>query len=392
MACTSVHPSLRKLNEETKEHLERRAVAERETAVLRERTGVLQKRVDALLAESKASAAKCAEIEAARATTAEQLSVAQSERKMMNEMLTRADVTLKELRTERDALLTRNESLQAECTAQQQARILADKERAQAECDLGVARAEKRLADEGAEATAALLEQARARATDSEARVRWLESSLEQVRVERGELQQKMAVAVAERRMLDEAVGSVATQADVARQTMRDRIAEVESRAAEAAQAKEAAEGEKASVEKQLAVVSAERKAAQEAADEKELKYQREKASRERAETSNLELEKRLRDAERAAQSTADKLMNVEEEHRTLHARFTHAAAHVRVLQSERSGMEAELARRDAHGRQLDYAAADRYVARSNGLGEWVMPQCLLQGDTTEAGRHRVRA
>ena len=64
MACTSVHPSLRKLNEETKEHLERRAAAERESAVLRERAGALERRVGELQSECAAITTRCSEADA----------------------------------------------------------------------------------------------------------------------------------------------------------------------------------------------------------------------------------------------------------------------------------------------------------------------------------------
>lgn len=387
MACTSVHPSLRKLNEETKEHLERRAAAERESAVLRERAGALERRVGELQSECAAITTRCSEAETARATTAEQLSVALSERKMMDGMLGRADQTIAELRAERDTLLQRNDSLSSECAKQQQARIEADHARAQRESELGVSRAERRLADDKGEALAAQLKASEERAAANEARVLALEANLQEVLNERHGLQERVAVAHAERRLLDETADKLAAQVDAERVASTERLSTAEAKVRVASEAKEAAETERAAVQTQLAVATAERRLAQEASDERQQKYSDERAVRERAEVANLELERRLRVAEGSALAASGQCASLEAQRSSLSERFAHAAAHVRVLQSERKAAEDELARREAHSMQLDLSSADRYVARYEGLGEW-----STGISTGEATQYRARA
>ena len=315
MSCTTVHPSLTRLQAEHKSQSEKIQHLEKENAVLRQR-------IDELTERAADANVRCLAAETAYKQSEEQMSVAGAERKLVDELLGRADATVAELRTERATLLKRNGELHADCSRRQQLQLCGEQERARLETALGVAQMELKLTNEKADRMGLQLEEGAARASELEAKVAALDKSLEAVRQEKAALQESLAVAQAERKLLDETTmrSSAHSSADV--QSLRERLQLAEGRCDAAHEAKSRADEERAALQTRLTVAQAEKRILQDVtAKLQQAQIDERQASRqaaERADAERSELLARLEMAETSSRHACERLASLEADQRVV--------------------------------------------------------------------------
>lgn len=193
--------------------------------------------------------------EAAKAALSEQLSVAQAERKLLDETLTACQVMVAELRAERDAL-------RAECSKLSQRAGEADSLNRSLQAQQGTTdeirtALQEQLAVVRAEGTLlqSQLEELKARAAASQEAADAGADKLLAERHERAAWQEKAAVAEAERKLLDEA----AAAARVAQQALQTQLATSEARGAEGHSLCSSAMEQCTRMERELEVAAAEK-------------------------------------------------------------------------------------------------------------------------------------
>ena len=326
MSCATTIPSrvLRQASEAAA-HKDAATKLEKERAVLRERTEVLTQRCEAL--EARASTA-----EAARAEAAEALTVAHAERRLVNESLGRADSMVGELRAERAALTTRLAEAETLCHKLQQQRTAAEEARAGLQEKLAVMTAERRLLDESLERALLQVNELKVAAVQqkqaTEARADELEAARDEARASRAELQEGLSVAQAERRLLDEARARDASQASSEQEALRTQLAAAEARSGEGRTDKDKGDEERAQLQKALAVAHAEKRLLQDLLERvQQLQFDERAANqvaRDRTEATHGELAARLEAAEAAARGSAERLKSLEAERKGWSERQAH--------------------------------------------------------------------
>ncbi|KOO52874.1 hypothetical protein Ctob_015903 [Chrysochromulina tobinii] len=232
----------------------------KETAVLRERADSLQAQCEVLAKKADAS-------EVARSQAVEQLRVAQAERALVDQTVSRADSLVAELRAERSVLAARAHEAEALCRALQAQKSAAEEARAQLSELYAVAQAERRLLDDKLERALAQLDElkaeAAARRQEAAARHESLETARDEARSERATLQAQYAVCQAERMHVDEAMATASQQAAKDLAALKEQLAALDARClasvAEARKEQAAVESRLEEVSKELAVALAEK-------------------------------------------------------------------------------------------------------------------------------------
>ena len=272
MSCTTIPSSLRKQAEDSKFHQARAAELSRENAALEERVKELQLRCGELQD-------KCESLETSEASALESVSVADAERKLLSELLERADATIAELRAERTTLISQQGELHAADAKRSESLLASEHERARLDTELGVARAERKLVDEEAARRASQHDEAVRRAKDADARALALETSLEALRDKWSSLHEELAVSRVERRVLDESMSRLAEHHTADGRALQTRISTAEAREHNAVQAKTSADEERSAALTSLTVAQAERRILQELGARLQEQLQEDRAS-----------------------------------------------------------------------------------------------------------------
>ena len=372
MSATTIPMRLTKLAGESQQNKERAEKLEKEKAVLKERVQLLTEQVRQLTARAEAG-------EAAHKQAAEALSVAQAERRLVDESRGHSDTALSELRTERASLSERLSESQAMCITLQQERFRAEEARGELERDLSVANAERRLLDEHAQRAATQLhETLRATAeykSDTDGRLAALEASRDELRAERASLQESLSVAQSERRQLKDSMTNAAVQASSELATARGQLTSAEARAEESARMNARGEAERAQLRQELAVALAEKRLLQDLASRMQAMQLDDRSAyesgRERAEAVHCELCARLEVAESSARSSEQRLAALETDRQWLSEKHSQLTSELKAVHTERRTAEEGLreAQAQLQAAQLERAAAESTEARLRELG-----------------------
>ena len=366
---------------------------EKEKAVLEERCATLE--------------ARCAELgglrdaaEAARVEATEAFSVAQAERRLVDETISRADSLVGELRAERASLLNRATEAEADRKAlQQQVAELLEK-RGELQESLAIEQVERRAAALNAERLATQLDELKAsslrRNEENDTRVNSLESTRDELRAERAVLHEELSVAQAERKMLDEMAERMVAKAAVDDEQLRTQLATAEQRAEDLRASQHRLEEEHTATQSALAVAEAEKRLLQELANRMQQMQIDDRthsaASRERHESSAAELTSRLEASDSALAACKERLGSVEAERRSLSERLTHADAQLKSLQGEHAALVTERRQLDDHVRrqesQIQSLQLERVATQSL---EERFRDMQTQRDAAEAERSTVQ-
>ena len=340
MSCTSVHPSLTKLNNEKNSLNEKVNHLEKEKTILTERHDEHKKRIEELNA-------KCSAAEAALKRAEEELGVQHAERKLVDEMLLRADAAAAELRRERENMLKRNGDLHSECKMRQHAQLEQEQERARMETALSVSQMELKLMTEKSHRQAEELETSASRESELSAKVSALVVSMEAMRVESSKLQESLSVAQAERKLLDESILQSAAGSQSDTKNLKERLAAAEARAEEANAAKLKGDEERMQLQVQLQVANAEKRILQDVTSRLQQacddERQNAQAARDRADAQCETLLARLEVADTAARTAGERLGALEAEKRQLGDKYIQSVSQAKAMQAEHRVREEEL-------------------------------------------------
>ena len=364
MPMTTVHASVRKLEEEKDKAQDKARRLERENAVLQEKASGLLAQCAELQTRVAEQATELSKAEAARAEGAEILSVARAERTLVDSALERADATVAEFRAERMILVNRNDELLAENSRQQQEQLAYVQERSELNTAMGVTQAERRFAEDHAQKTAALLEESSRRESETASKLVAAEASLDELRAERAALRESLSGAQTEVRLLEEARVQVALRAAVDEKALRDRAESSEAVAHEAHQAKSIGDNQSATLQTAVTVARAEKKLLQELINELQRARLEERAAaqtaHDRAEATETELRRRLEAAESAAKTSSKRLSVLETDFTGMCEKHAEATSLIRVLRTDLRGADDQYTHLRNECAQLECAVADR--------------------------------
>ena len=393
MSATSIPAKLLREAKEATQAKESVTKLERERAVLRERSETLEARCTELEAAREAAGS-------ARFSAVEALSVAQAERKLLEDTVGRADALVGELRAERSALLARVDRLEAERSAAQGRCAESEEARRRAQEALAVEQVERRSAAEHLDHATAQLSELRAvemqQRHASDERLAALQGSLKAAYDERASLQEACSVAQAERRMLDEKMASASTLAGQEQASLRDQLAAAEQRCAEARAAQGSLLEERSTVQSALTVAQAEKRLLQDLTSRLQQMQLEERAvsaaARERADALHAELAARFEASEASLRSAREQLGSLDADRRTLAERCTHLDAQLKMVQGDHGSMAAERRQLDERVRRQDAQLQQLQLERaaSHSLEERFRDM-QTQRDAAEAERASVQ-
>lgn len=371
MSCsTSIPQKVLRQASEAAAATQKAAKLEKDLAVVRERAEALQQRCSSL--ELRAEQA-----EASSKQATEAVAIATAERKLVDEAVARADAVVNELRAERSTLVARANEAETMSRTMQQQKQAADEARASAHEGHSVAQAERRLLDERlAQLVAELGElkatSATARQTADE-RIAALKSERDELRTQRASLQESLSVSVAERRLHDEATARSTAQlnADLERLNAQLSAADARTEALHAAAHKK----DEAIVELQraLSVCQAEKQLLQDLLGRMQQVHMEERttlqAALNQAVASSAQLSSRLESSEEEAQRSGERLSQAQADCKALADRCAQSESKLHVVQGEHQTMVSERRKLDETVRQneaqIHAMTLERAAARS---------------------------
>lgn len=316
---------------------------DKEGAVLKERTESLSERCAELQALKN-------EADQARMKAEEALAVSQAERKLVDDTVGRADALVGELRAERAALLTRATEAEAQLKAAQKQQQALEEGRAQLQESVSVEKIERRAAAEKAESLEAQLAELKASSGRHEQqateRISTLEAARDEATRERSRLQEQLSVALAERRLLDERSERAAAQSEADIAAVRAQLQSAEAKCEGVLEGKAAVEAEKTAMQTSVAVAQAERRMLQELANQLQQMLTSERAAhaeaRLRLDATAAELGSRTHESEAARSGDKERVGVLEAEKAALSEKAARLDDQLKALHAEHSALTVE--------------------------------------------------
>ena len=343
MSAHTIPPKILKAAAEAKDAVATSTKLERTNAILSERCENLESQIEGLT-EARDAAVLEAKV------SSEALSIAQAERRIVDETVGRADSLVGELRAERAALLSRCSEAERVSKALQVEQRDVDAKKLELQEALGVERAERRVAVENATRLSDQLGALETRYTADlvriEERFANVVTERDEARAEKAKLQELLSVAQAERRLMDETSERERQAQDANEERMRAQIASLEGRMEEARKANGSLEEEKGRLQSSVAVAQAEKVLLQELSNRMQQMHTEEKergrANSERSEGAAGELATRLEASEGALSVAREQIQSLEGERRALEMRLQHSDGALKTLQGEHSSIATE--------------------------------------------------